>query len=91
MELQKFYDYTVDAILRAFEDRGYDSNRVAVGGLELGAIFGVHMRLQDFLVHCSPRADASKAAPVRKGKPPTLLLPNAAFRDRRLNGKRSNG
>lgn len=89
IELQKFYDYTVDGVLRAFEDRGYDSNRVMVGGLELGAIFGVHMRLQDFLVHCSPRADATLGAPVRKGRPTTLLLPNAAFADHRLNGKRS--
>jgi len=88
-ELQKFYDYTIDGILRAFEDRGYDSNRVMVGGLELGGIFGVHLRIQDFLVHCSPRADASKAAPVRKGQAPTLVLLNAAFADRRLDGKRS--
>jgi hypothetical protein len=88
-ELQKFYDYTVDGILRAFEDRGYDSNRVMVGGLELGGIFGVHLRIQDFLVHCSPRADAAKAAPVRKGQAPTLVPLNAAFADRRLDGKRS--
>ena len=88
-ELQKFYDYTVDGILRAFEDRGYDSSRVMVGGLELGGIFGVHLRIDDFLVHCSPRADAAKAAPVRKGQTSTLVLLNAAFADRRLDGKRS--
>ena len=87
-ELQKFYDYTVDGILRAFEDRGYDSNRVMVGGLELGGIFG-HLRIQDFLVHCSPRADAAKAAPTRKGQAPTLVLLNAAFANRKLDGKRS--
>ena len=44
-ELQKFYDYTTDAILRAFEDRGYDSNKVFIGGLELGGIFGTNLRL----------------------------------------------
>ncbi len=77
-ELQKFYDYTVDAILRAFEDRGYDSERVFVGGLELGGIFGVHLKLREFLAHCSPRAEAKGA-----------LERNAAFADPRLDGKRS--
>ncbi len=77
-ELQKFYDYAVDAVLRAFEDRGYDSRRVKVGGLELGAIFGTHLKLREFLAHCSPRAEA-KGAVER----------NAAFADRRLDGKRS--
>lgn len=77
-ELQKFYDYTVDGILRAFEDRGYDSDRVFVGGLELGAIFGIHLRIGEFLAHCSPTAQAEGALPK-----------NAAFADRRLDGKRS--
>ena len=54
-ELQKFYDYATDAVLRAFEDRGYDSNKVFIGGLELGGIFGTNLRLGDFLAHCSPR------------------------------------
>lgn len=79
IELQKFYDYSVDAILRAFEDHGYDSRRVFVGGLELGGIFGVHLRLKEFLVHCSPTAPPVKDA----------LLHNAAFADSRLDGKRS--
>ncbi len=78
-ELQKFYDYTVDAILRAFEDRGYDSNRVKVGGLELGGIFGTNLKLREFLAHCSPRAEA-----------PGAIEQNAAFADPRLDGKRSN-
>lgn len=77
-ELQKFYDYTVDAILRAVEDHGYDSRRVKVGGLELGGIFGVNLRLTEFLAHCSPRATAPGALPR-----------NAAFADPRLEGKRS--
>jgi hypothetical protein len=78
-ELQKFYDYTVDAILRAFEDRGYDSNRVFIGGLELGGIFGTNLKLREFLVHCAPRAAAV----------PGALLSNAAFLDGRLTGRRS--
>ena len=80
-ELQKTYDYTVDAILRAFEDRGYDSRRVMVGGLEIGGIFGTNIEgpiLETFLRHCSPVA-------TRKG----ALSPNAAFADKRLDGKRS--
>jgi hypothetical protein len=78
-ELQKFYDYTSDAILRAFEDRGYDSSKVRVGGLELAGIFGIHLRLKEFLVHCSPRAQQVQGA----------ILRNAAFADKRLDGKRS--
>jgi hypothetical protein len=77
-ELQRYYDYTTDAILRAFEDRGLDSDQVRIGGLELGAIFGTHLKLQEFLAHCSPRATANGA-----------LGPNAAFADPRLDGKRS--
>jgi hypothetical protein len=80
-ELQKFYDYTVDAILRAFEDRGYDSDRVIVGGLEIGGIFGTRIErpvLKIFLSHCSPTATCEGALPQ-----------NAAFADRRLDGKRS--
>jgi hypothetical protein len=81
-ELQRYYDYTTDAILRAFEDRGYDSGKVFIGGLELGGIFGVHLKLQEFLAHCSPRADAG---PGVKG----VLPQNAAVADTRLDGKRS--
>lgn len=77
-ELQRFYDYSTDATLRAFEDRGYDSNRVFIGGLELGGIFGTNLKLREFLTHCSPRAKGKGALPT-----------NAAFADARLNGKRS--
>lgn len=79
--LQVFYDYTVDGILRAFEDQGYDSNRVIVGGLEIGAIFGTRIEkpiLGIFLAHCSPTAKYKGATDL-----------NAAFADRRLDGKRS--
>jgi hypothetical protein len=79
-EAQRFYDYTVDGVLRAFEDRGYDSQRVRVGGWELGAIFGANLRLSEVLAHCSPRADV---------KAPGALLQNAAMADTRLDGKRS--
>ncbi len=79
-DLQDFYDVTTDAILRAFEDRGLDSRKVVVGGLELGAIFGTNLRLREFLAHCSPTATATA-----KGARPL----NAAFADPRLDGKRS--
>ncbi len=77
-ELQTYYDFTTDAILRAFEDRGYASDKVFIGGLELGGIFGTNLRLKEFLAHCSPRARAEGSLPL-----------NAAFADRRLDGKRS--
>lgn len=80
-ELQRFYDYTVDGVLRSFEDHGYDSGRVMVGGLEIGAIFGTHIEgpiLKKFLFHCSPVASGESA-----------LEENAAFADARLDGKRS--
>lgn len=77
-DAQRFYDYTVDAVLRAFEDAGYDSDRALVGGFELGAIFGTNLRLEEFLEHCSPRASGKKS-----------LEKNAAFSDPRLEGKRS--
>jgi Glycosyl hydrolases family 39 len=78
-ELQKFYDYTVDGILRAFEDHGYDSKKVFIGGLELGGIFGTNLKLREFLSHCSPREEKGHGA----------LPLNAAFADQRLDGKRS--
>ena len=81
IELQKFYDYTVDAILRSFEDHGYDSSRVIVGGLEIGGIFGTHIEgpiLKTFLGHCSPTATC-------EGE----LEQNAALADTRLDGQRS--
>ncbi len=77
-ELQRFYDYTTDAILRAFEDRGHDSSRVFIGGLELGGVSGTNLRLREFLAHCSPRATEKGALPR-----------NAAFADARLDGRRS--
>jgi Glycosyl hydrolases family 39 len=77
-ELQTFYDYATDAVLRAFEDRGYASDKVMIGGLELGGIFGVNLKLTEFLAHCSPTANARGALPR-----------NAAFADSRLDGKRS--
>lgn len=77
-ELQKFYDYTVDAVLRAFEDRGHDSARVFIGGLELGGIFGTNLRLKEFLAHVSPAAEAAGA-----------IEENAAYADPRLDGRRS--
>ena len=81
-ELQKFYDYTTDAILRAFEDRGYDSSKVFIGGLELGGIFGTNLRLREFLAHCSPRATAEGrlAAERRGGRPPARRQAVAAGR-----------
>ena len=75
-ELDKFYDYSVDAILRAFEDHGADSAKVFIGGLELGAVAPNLPWLNPFLQHCSPNGTAATSL-------------NAAYADARLDGKRS--
>jgi len=78
-DLQRYYDYTSDGILRAFEDRGYESKQVFIGGLEQGGIFGTNfVNMREFLAHCSPQANARGALPQ-----------NAAVADQRLEGKRS--
>jgi hypothetical protein len=74
----KFYDYTADAILRAFEDHGYNSSKVMVGGLEWGGAFGLNWRLNEFLAHASPAAKNSADRRL-----------NAAYADALLDGKRS--
>lgn len=76
-EAHKFYDYTVDAILKAYEDNGLDPSKVKVGGLEISAIFGLHT-LPEFLYHCSPTATMDGLPPI-----------NYAYADPSLNGKRS--
>jgi hypothetical protein len=77
-ELQRCYDYVTDAILKAFEDRGYDSHEVFIGGLELAAVTGTDLRDRQFLEHCSPNSKSTDCVPL-----------NAAFADKRLDGKRS--
>lgn len=75
-ELNRFYDYASDAVLRAFEDHGLDSGKVFIGGLELGAVFPNLAWLDEFLQHCSPHGVTTASL-------------NAAFADKRLEGKRS--
>ena len=78
-EFQKFYDYTADGILRAFEDKGFDSSRVYIGGLEFGSAptWG-STKCKVFLGHASPTA-------VYAGE----ISQNTAYADPTLNGKRS--
>ena len=78
-QLQIFYDYSTDAILRAFEDNGYDSGRVVIGGLELGACTGTDLKIREFLEHCSPNSQGGEG----------VVALNMAYADRRLDGKRS--
>jgi hypothetical protein len=78
-DAQKFYDYSVDAILRAFEDHGYDSSKVAVGGLEMAGSGASYDQLRQFFAHFSPTATYPGALPQ-----------NQAYIDSRLNGKRSS-
>ena len=74
----KFYDYTVDEYLRAFEDAGSGSDRMKVGGPELRAVFPRGLRLEENFVHYSPRAEGRCS-----------YRPNAAYADKRLDGRRS--
>lgn len=71
-----FYDVTVDAVLRAFEERALPAERVKVGGLELAALAPRPELLSAFLSHCSPNG----------GDPADA---NAAVADRSLDGRRS--
>ena len=75
-ELYQYYDYATDAILRAFEDHGLDSSKVFIGGLELAAPFPNLSGLEEFLRHGSPNGA-------------TAVSLNAAYADKRLDGKRS--
>lgn len=77
-EALRFYDYTVDAVLRAFEDHGYDSSEIRVGGLELAGAWPDHLQLDEFLIHCSPNAEGTCS-----------LRENAVYADDRMDGKRS--
>jgi len=79
VDLQRFYDYASDAVLRTFEDCGYDSSKIHIGGLELAGVSGLDLRIDAFLSHCSPRPASG----------PDILAGNAAFGDPRLDGKRS--
>lgn len=49
----RYYDVTTNAILRAFEERGYDPHEILIGGVE-DAPAGKF--LDDVLYHCSPYA-----------------------------------
>ncbi|RMF72995.1 MAG: hypothetical protein D6738_09930, partial [Acidobacteria bacterium] len=55
-EFYAFYDVSVNAILRAFEERGLDDDRVIVGGLEAAGLGGRGW-LRDALYHASGAAD----------------------------------
>jgi len=53
-EFFRYYDYTSNAILRTFEDKGLDASKVKVGGPEDSGIFPGHE--DQILYHCSPTA-----------------------------------
>ncbi len=55
-EFYEYYDYTINAVLTAFADRGLDASRVIVGGLEAAGLGGVSWT-RDALYHCSGLAD----------------------------------
>lgn len=52
----ELYDYTVNAVLTAFEDRGLDAGRVQVGGIEAAGLGGRGW-IRDALYHASGAAN----------------------------------
>jgi len=52
----QLYDYTVNAVLTAFEDRGLDADRVRVGGIEAAGLGGRGW-IRDALYHASGAAN----------------------------------
>jgi hypothetical protein len=54
-EFSKYYNYTANAILRTFEQRGLDASRISLGGVEVGVFHG---KINDMLYLCSPTADS---------------------------------
>jgi hypothetical protein len=52
----ELYDYTVNAVLTAFEDRGLDAGAVQVGGIEAAGLGG-RAWIRDALYHCSGTAN----------------------------------
>lgn len=55
-EFLALYDYTVNAVLLAFEERGYDSSTVRVGGIEAAGLGG-RTWTKDVLWHASGTAN----------------------------------
>jgi glycosyl hydrolase family 39 (putative alpha-L-iduronidase) len=54
-EFLEYYDYTVNAVLRAFEEQGLDASQVSVGGVEATGLFPGYEG--QILYHASPTAD----------------------------------
>lgn len=55
-EFLEYYDYTTNAILRAFEERAIDTTPIRIGGLEATGLFPGYEG--QILYHCSPNADS---------------------------------
>jgi hypothetical protein len=73
----RYYDYTANSILRAFEERGLDASRIRIGGVEMGIFTG---KLNDMLYHCSPGANNPN---------PTFVETNAVCLDPAFDGERA--
>lgn len=55
-EFLAYCDYTINAVLTAFEDRGYDTAGIRVGGIEAAGLGG-RAWIKDVLWHASPTAN----------------------------------
>lgn len=75
----ELYDYTVNAVLTAFEDRGLDAGLVQVGGIEAAGLGGLGW-IRDALYHCSGSADRPGGG---------IAEQNFVCADSRFDGKRA--
>jgi len=75
----ELYDYTVNAVLTAFEDRGLDAGAVQVGGIEAAGLGG-RTWIRDALYHCSGSATKPEGG---------IVEDNFVCADPRFAGKRA--
>ncbi|MEW5806695.1 MAG: hypothetical protein AB1756_05030 [Acidobacteriota bacterium] len=78
-EYYEFYDYTVNAVLKAFEERGFDTSKIVVGGIEAANLLPIEW-MTDALYHCSGAADKPGGG---------IAEQNFVCNDTRFDGKRA--
>ena len=82
-ELLEYYDYTVNAVLRAFDQRGIPTSAVKVGGVEIGLVDVTHPKSETpFLYHASPTAVAPMAMGLHEGN---YVCENPSFNAKRAS------
>ena len=79
-EMLEYYDYTANAMLRAFEARGINTNGIKIGGVEIGLVNTAHPSSETpYLYHASPTV-ASPGGTVHEGN---YVCENPSFNSKR--------